>query len=352
MGAFKSAKIALIRILKRKGAHMKIRNAILHSLNNSSCVLSDTELDIDSETSSAFISRHVKKLLDNPASKEATFTAQSEVYKQIRDLKDNKRHFKDVCVQIGRRLSDIMKQNAGIPEGDLLIVQFDNKRDHYIAIIKLNYMECFTHQTKRSPAGADNQIVKYSAVLPFDTGKAEEACLIPFDPMVIKVIEKPFEINGEMVNYFSELFLECDSSISKREAAQILNEISEEINDKYFDGGIDAAARIKTALLEQAEEAAGEISIESVAARAFGNNTEARGDYIELARDAGLRADMMLGEKFVRQQFGTQRIKAENGVELKFPAELWGDSSSIEMVRQPDGSNAILLKNLGQIEVR
>ncbi|MDR2649465.1 MAG: nucleoid-associated protein [Clostridiales bacterium] len=331
---------------------MKIRNAILHSLNNSSCVLSDTELDINSETCSAFIIKHVKKLLNNPASKEATFNVTSEVYKQIIALKDGKRHFKDVCVQIGRRLSDVMKQSADIPEGDLLIVLFDNKRERYIAVIKLNYMECFTHQTTRGSAGADNQIVKYAAVLPFDTGKTEEACLIPFDPMVLKVIEKPFNINGESVNYFSELFLECDSSLSKKEAVQILNEISEEINEKYFDNSIDSVARIKTALLEQAEEARGEISIESVAGKAFGGNAEIRDDYIGLARDAGLRADMMLGEKFVRQQFGTQRIKAENGIELKFPAELWGDSSCIEMIRQTDGSNAILLKNLGQLEIR
>jgi len=245
-----------------------------------------------------------------------------------------------------------MKQHADIPEGDLLIVHFENKREKYIAIIKLNYLECFTHQTKRSPAGADNQIVKYAAVLPFGAGKTEEACLIPFDPMVLKVIEKPFSINGEMVNYFSELFLECDSSLSRKEAVQILTEISEEINEKYFDGGIDTAVRMKTALLEQAEETSGEISIESVAAKAFQDNLEARGDYIGLARDAGLRVDMMLGEKLVRQYFGTQRIKAENGIELKFPAELWEDSSSIEMITQPDGSKAVLLKNLGQLDIR
>jgi hypothetical protein len=58
---------------------------------------------------------------------------------------------------------------------------------------------------------------------------------------------------------------------------------------------------------------------------------------------------MTLGEKFVRQQFGIQKIKAENGIELKFPAELWNDGA-IEMIRQPDGSNSILLKNLGQVE--
>jgi nucleoid-associated protein YejK len=331
---------------------MKIRNAILHSLNNNSCVLSDTELDIDSEICSAFITKHAKKLLDNPASKEATFTSESEIYKHIIELKDGRRHFKDACAQIGRRLSEIMKQDTEIPAGALLIVQFDNKKDRYIAIIKLNYRECFTHQTKRSPAGADNQIVKYASVLPFDTGKTEEACLIPFDPMVLKVIEKPFIVNGEMVNYFSEMFLECNSSISKKEAAQILNEISDEVNEKYFDSSVDSVARIKTALIEQSEETEGEISIESVAAKAFGNNLEARDDYVRLARDAGLRADMMLGERFVRQQFGTQRIKTENGIEIKFPAELWADSSSIEMIRQPDGSNAILIKNLGHIEVR
>jgi len=290
--------------------------------------------------------------LDNPASKEATFLPDSEIYKHILGLKEGKSYFKDVCAQIGRRLSDIMNQDTDIPDGALLIVQFDNKKDRYIAVIKLNYRECFTHETKRSSSGADNQIVKYPAVLPFDTGKTEEACLIPFEPMLLKVIEKPFQVKGEMVNYFTELFLECDSSISKKEAAQILNEISDEINEMHFDSSIDAVARIKTALVEQAEESEGEISIESVAARAFEDYPKAQGDYVRLARDAGLRADIMLGERFVRQQFGMQRIKTENGVELKFPAELWADSSCIEMIQQPDGTNAILVKNLGQIEVR
>jgi nucleoid-associated protein YejK len=290
--------------------------------------------------------------LDNPASKEATFLPNSEIYKHIVDLKDGKSHFKDACAQIGRKLSEIMSKSMDIPDGALLIVQFENKKSRYIAIIKLNYRECFTHETKHNSSGADNQIVKYPAVLPFDTGKTEEACLIPFDPMVLKVLEKPFEVNGEMVNYFSELFLECDSSMSKKEAAQILNEISDEINELHFESSIDAVARIKTALVDQAEESEGEISIESVAAKAFEDNPKAQGDYVRLARDAGLRADMMLGEKFVRQQFGTQRIKTENGIEIKFPAELWADSSCIEMIRQADGTNAILVKNLGQIEVR
>jgi hypothetical protein len=330
---------------------MKIKNAILHSLGGQ-FILSDTELDIDSETCTAFITKHVKKLLDNPASKEATFNPDSEVYHYIMELKNGARGFKSICIHIGKRMSDLKKKNPAIPDGDLLIVLFENKRNQYMAITKLNYSECFTHEIKQGSTGADNQIIKYPAVLPFDSGKVFEACLIPFDPMVIKVIEKPFEIDGELKNYFSEMFLDCQPSLSKKEAAQILNEITEEITEKYFDSSIDAVTRIKTALLEQAEEADGEVSIESVAEKAFGGNLEVREDYVQLARGAGLRQDLALGEKFVRQQFGVQRLKAENGVELKFPAELWGDGSSIQMVRQPDGSSAILLKNLGDIELR
>jgi hypothetical protein len=330
---------------------MKLQKAILHSIGNGNgaCVLSDTELDIESETCAAFITRHVKKLLDNPASKEATFNPDSKVYSYIRDLKDGRLYFKSACQRIGSCLSGIMAHNPGIPGGDLLIVLFENRKRDYIAILKLNYREVFTHEIKRGPGGADNQIVKYPAVLPFDSGRVEEAVLIPCDPMVLKVLEKPFEIDGEQKNYFSEMFLECQPELSKKEAADMLKEISEEISARYFDNSVEASAKIKTALIEQAEEAEGEISVESVAARAFGNNTEIRDSYVELARDAGLRRDMPLGEKFVRQQFGIQRIKASNGIEVKFPAELWG-SGCVEMLRQPDGSSAILLKNVGEIE--
>ncbi|MDR0999720.1 MAG: nucleoid-associated protein [Clostridiales bacterium] len=330
---------------------MKLKKAILHSIGNGNgtCILSDTELDIESETCEAFITKHVKKLLNNPASKEATFNADSEVNSYICGLKDGSLYFKSACQRIGKRLSNIMAHNPSIPGGDLLIVMFEDKKQDYIAILKLNYREVFTHEIKRGPGGADNQIVKYPIVLPFDSGKVEEAVLIPYDPMVLKVLEKPFEIDGEQKNYFSEMFLECQPELSKKETADMLKEISEEISSRYFDNSVEASAKIKTALIEQAAEAEGDISVEGVAAKAFGDNLEIRDSYVGLARDAGLRHDMPLGEKFVRQQFGIQRIKASNGIEVKFPAELWGDGC-IEMLRQPDGTASILLKNVGEVE--
>jgi hypothetical protein len=332
---------------------LKLKNAILHSLSSvdGASVLSDTELDIDSEACFDFINKHVKKLMDNPSAREATFKATSEAYKYILDLRDGKRHFQEACVLIGKRLSEIMLKNSNIPAGDLLIVAFEARHEAFLAILKLNYREFFTHQTTRKAGGADNQLVKCTVALPFDSGKIEEACLISFSDMTVKVIEKPFELNGEMVDYFSEKFLVCETSISKKEAVEIIKEISEEVNDEFLGGSVDGLAKIKTALVEYSEEADGELSIEGVAAKAFGDNLEARDAYISLARDSGIKADLPLGDKFVRQQFGMQRIKTENGVEIKFPAELWGEGGSIEFITTKDGAPAILLTNLGEIQM-
>lgn len=69
-------------------------------------------------------------------------------------------------------------------------------------------------------------------------------------------------------------------------------------------------------------------------------------ELVEMAKEAGIKPDAELGEKFLRRQFGAQKFKATNGVELKFPAELSDDADAMEFTENPDGSVSILLKNL------
>jgi hypothetical protein len=251
-------------------------------------------------------------------------------------------YFKDAARELFGLLAGVVSRSPEIPSADILFVKFRQKNDEYLAILKLNYKECYTHQVSES----DNQIVKNRAVLPFDGSKVDEACVIPYDPMIVRLMEKPCLMDGEMVNYFSSLFLDCEAEISKKEAAQIIAEISEEINEKYFDGGVASAARLKTAFMEEAEDEEGVISVENVAAKAFGENAEIKDEYIALAREAGIVRDLNLGEKFVRQQFGVQRFKSDNGVELKFPAELADDPDAFELTANVDGTVTITFKKL------
>jgi len=237
-----------------------------------------------------------------------------------------------------------------IPQADLLIVRFDVKDARYMAILKLNYKDFFTHNI----TAKENQIIKCNTALPFDNGRILEACLIPFDPMTLKILERPFLVDGEPVNYFSELFLECDTSLSKKETAQLITEVTEEFVEEYLNNDVSTLALVKTAMIEKAEEAEetdyGAFAMESVADKAFADADEVKGRYIETLREAGIKADLPLDAKFTRQQFGTQKIKADNGVEIKFPAELAADSGVMEITSHTDGTVSVLFKRLKPVE--
>jgi nucleoid-associated protein YejK len=333
-----------------------ISNAILHTVGNIAAQThySDVELEVDSETVIEYVGKQVRRLLRNAAAKNATFTAESPVYRLVKSFQKDEIPFRDMSRRLCERMAGIMDGNDDILPADILTAFFDNGKDTYIAIVKLNYGECFTQYRRTSSDGkTENAIVKNTVVLPLNAGKVEEACLIPYDPMVLRILEKPHTVNGESVNYFSKLFLECETEMSKKEAAEAIQEIADEINAKYYDANVETSARIKSELLAEAErvEEQDGLILEGVVQRAFEGNDEAQKEFIELAKEYGLPHQVALDKPFIQKEFKTQRYRAENGVELKFPSELVHDPDQLQMVTNPDGSISITFRNLRPAEV-
>jgi hypothetical protein len=322
-----------------------INKAILHVVDGAAkqVLISDEELDFESETCYEFITRHVKRLLSSPQCATATFLAGSRVYADISAFINREIDFKTLSAQLTERLAGIAFENPDIPSSDILFVKFTNNDAGYLAIIKLNYNEFFMRKNEISDSGKiDNQIIKFQNALPLNAAKVEEACIIPLEPAPIRLIEKYHAINGEPENYFSKYFLEAETSISRAEAAEIIGEINNYINNKYNDDKIDKLAEISNALIEETENGEGLARLENVAAILEG---EAKEEYIEKIKEAGLVRDIDLGEKYAKKQFGSQKFVSENGIELKFPSDIVSDDS-IEFKYFDDGSVTIILNNL------
>ena len=322
---------------------MQIKHAILHIIENGTDpVLSKEELDIDSEICHEFISRHVRRLISSPAAKKATFSAESEVYGFVGDYKRGDIFFNKLSCLLCERLATIMNDSE-IPSADLLVVAFEQSGVDYIAVLKLNYLECFTHSVR----DGENQLVKNANVLPFTHGKVEEACLIPFDPMVLQILEKSCVVGGEEQMYFSTLFLQCETELSKKETAEILSQVMEEVTAKHFDDDVEAVAKIKCALIEEAECSAEDaFLLVGAASRAFADKPSAKDEFLSLAYEAGLSHEIKMPAAYARKQFNVQRFKSGNGVEVKIPAELFEDPDSVQFITNPDGTVSITLKNL------
>ncbi|MCL2372203.1 MAG: nucleoid-associated protein [Defluviitaleaceae bacterium] len=322
-----------------------IRNAILHVLRNDGreSVFSEAELDFDSEICEAFIQKHVKKLIANPGVRTAHFPQQAQFYQLLGNYQSNGIYFKEMSREIAAKMDGIMKRFTDIPPCDLLVTRVGHKTGEYLAILKLNYHEVYASKSNN----ADNQLTKCTA-LPFSTGKVEYAALIGLDgsAMPINVTEKPATIDGNQVNYFSELFLECETAPSQKEQAKLIDEVTVEFVDEYCRQDPIVSAKIKTALVEESEEKEGTVSMDNVAAVAFQGQDEMKQKYVETMREAGVREDLPLGQRVVKQQFATHKIKAENGVEIRFPAELAIDEDEIEITTHNDGTVSVLLKRL------
>ena len=322
-----------------------IRNAILHILRNDGrqSVFSDVELDIDSEICETFILKHVKKLLNNPAVRTADFKPEVDMYGVLGNYQNGTLYFKDMTLQIAEKMDRLMNKYTAIPPCDLLIARVGHKTGDYLAILNLTYQEVYSHKTQ----GQDNQLTKCNA-LPFNSGKVEYAALIGLGgaSAPISVVEKPAVIDGNSVMYFSELFLECETVPSKKEQAKLIDEVTVEFVEEHYKCDPKVSAKIKTALLEEVEAEEGFVSMDNVAAVAFEGEDEMKVQYVNTLREAGVQEDLPLGERVVKQQFATHKIKAENGVEIKFPAQLAAEEDEVEITKNPDGTVTVLFKNL------
>jgi len=306
-----------------------INHGILHIIDNErgQVVMSESELDLDSDMVADFLGRHIKKMIDGNDVKEATFKAESAMLATIGQYIADEVDFKTTSREICTKLAEIMLENGEIPPADLLITQFEMKNLPYLGIFKLNHSVFYTHEMK----GGQNYIVQSSFALPVGGSKVTEAVIIPYSPMVLKIIEKPHAVQGEIINYFSQLFLEAGASLSKKQAAKLIKSALEDVVTKHLDGSPIATAKFQLTLIEEAIENDGEVRLESVALQAFGES-EARDEFVTAVREAGIVDDLFLGEKFCIKEFGMTKIKSEGGVELKFPVGVMDDPNVIEFM--------------------
>ena len=311
-----------------------INHGILHIIDNErgQVVLSESELDLDSDMVTDFLTKHIKKVMNNTDVKEAAFEAGSGVLATISKYQSGEIDFKAASWEFCVALSGIMLENGDIPPADLLVVQFEIKNATHLAILKLNHSVFYTHEIK----GGENHIVQSSFALPLGGAKVTEAVIIPYDPMVLKIMEKPHLVQGEEMNYFSRLFLGAGDGLSKKQAAKLIKAILEDTVAGHYDGDPVIAAKFQLKMIEEAIENDGDVRLENVAKAAFGDDAP-RDEFLKAAREAGLGRDLFLGEKFCMKEFGTAKIKSESGVELKFPVGVLDDPNVIEIVRRETG---------------
>ena len=331
-----------------------IRKVIVHICDQAvgMAVLSDAELDTREEMSE-FLREHIARLAGGDECKECRFyEKESEVFDALKAYEDEL--FVPFSKDIANRLYDIMVSNIDIPSADLFVVRFKCREDEYLALLKMDYREFYTHRTMNSEGENHNEIIKYKSLLPGKSQRISEGAVISLKDYSIRLTEKKYEINGKKENYFSYLFLKCSAHMSPKSSLAVVTKAIESVQKEAFDEERQYAEHMKAKnIISQVLEEEGSIKVQEIAEKVFEDAPNLVVPFEEKMEKYNLVKEVVKPQaENTLRKFDKQCLVTDTGIEIKIPMEQYRDPGSVEFITNADGTVSVYIKNIGHLTAK
>ena len=332
---------------------IRIRKMILHILDSTTGepVLSDDVLEAGAELQD-FIRDHIAKIFAGDDSKKCEFHKQeSEIYGLLNDYDDE--NFIPISKDIASYLYGIMNANIDIPSADLFVVRFTSDSLEYLAILKMNYKAMYTHRSIPENNFVRNEIFRYKELLPAESQKLAEACVIRLNDLAIWLVEKKAEINGKKEEYFSELFLKCKTRLSDKKKLKLVEKAIESVNTEAYDelDRYEPNMKAKAIIHEELDKNGGFV-VEDIGDLVFKDREDLRTAYQERVEKYDLVKEEILPQsERTTKRFERQSLVTDTGIEIKIPMDQY-ENGNVEFITNNDGSMSLMIKNIGKLDAK
>ena len=332
---------------------IRIRKMILHILDSTTGepVLSDDVLEAGAELQE-FIREHIAKLFSGDDSKKCEFhKSESEIYNILNTYDDE--NFVPVSKDIASYLYGIMNANIDIPSADLFVVRFTSDSLEYLAILKMNYKAMYTHRSIPENNFVRNEIFRYKELLPAESQKLAEACVIRLNDLAIWLVEKKAEINGKKEDYFSELFLKCKTRLSDKKKLKLVEKAIESVNTEAYDelDRYEPNMKAKAIIHEELDKNGGFV-VEDIGDLVFKDREDLRTAYQEKVEKYDLVKEEILPQsERTTKRFERQSLVTDTGIEIKIPMDQY-ENGNVEFITNNDGSMSLVIKNIGKLDAK
>lgn len=356
-----------------------IRKTILHVLDtiHGDCILSNTLLDPGPDLYE-FIRTHIFKIFTSDDTKKCTFYPDnSPVYTLLAQWDENDEDsFIQTSQEIAQKLYYAMHEGPDIPPADLLFVTFQTESVIYLALLKMNYKESYTHQIaiyeQPDPVASEDEypemeentpeeepislihadIVKSKSLLPAASTRIPEAVIINLSDLSIQLLEKRYEVNGEKTNYLSENFLVCHTSLPPKKKLNILTRVVNNITNKYEDADMMAKMNVKSALQKTYVDNK-QFDIEEIGQKLFGKSPERKAEFDEKMESYDLQYDTFsVSNESTLKNLEKQIMVTDSGIEISIPMETFNKVGCLEIKTDSSGKSTIIIKDIDNLIVK
>lgn len=320
-----------------------IHQAILHVLDTTMemPVLSGSVMELTAEKT-AYLQYHIEKLMASDEIRSCRLLPESAFKNELEHNHD----FIDLSCRIAGVMFDYMHAHSTIPGADLAVVDFTLDGAPWLAILKLNYKNGYTHYTEEIGGAPVNSLIQQRACLPTQSGRVEEGALVDIRDGSLRLLEKKYDIDGKKAFYLSPVVFQCTQAPPEKKKLQAIQQAATQaVKDAYED---EPHAEAQVAMLIANQAVDHHLTVENVRrqlAEEYPLAAVPFDDFIEKSEVVERTEPITVTPAHIRRM-ESRSIRTASGIEVKIPTEILSSEAEVEFINDADGTVSLLIKNV------
>ncbi|WP_033169447.1 nucleoid-associated protein [Selenomonas sp. ND2010] len=326
-----------------------IDKAILHILdfNSGMTVYSDEELTVQ-DSIETFLYKHIEKSWGSQDAKPGTFYEDSAFQEKLNAYLSGEMSFVPFSKEITHTLEEAFTHAEEMASADVIVadVRIDDRRQ--IVVFKSNSHIGYTHQVNQTENGIKNEIINHYSIMPNLTQKMEEFAFVDTESKGISVCAKKYTIDGNSIQVFPEILLECSLTPSPKEAIKNLSKTAAKVAEAYGQDKVATEAAVKSYVAENMQET-DELDLVEAGKEIFKDNPSMQSDFDTAIKDAGFTEPVKMNQEATLKKMCKHKLKTDTGIELTIPTDYFDNTEYVEFNNNDDGTLSITLKHISNI---
>ncbi|WP_208422945.1 nucleoid-associated protein [Latilactobacillus fragifolii] len=310
-------------------------------------IYSQQGLDLTNGNTRDYLINKIKKL--SSAQSKTGVLRQDAALASI--LRDATADFIGVSQRLVEKWYTVYQKSDDAPSADAFVVLYEQDAQAYLAFLKVDYHQAFTHYVNAEEGPLMNQLIIHQSILSNKTQKADEGFAINLQTFGFELMEKKYTFSGEKMPYLSTNVIESEPAPSLEENVKVVKKAAEKIGKKFEVAKHDVVANVKEAIYNTLETT-GEIDPHQIATKIFKDNISAQSEFkAEMTENVSAEPAPISPavREIAEKKYGKQKLKLSNGIELIVPIDVYQNPALFEFVNHPDGTMSVEIKNVEEV---
>ncbi len=320
----------------------KVALSVLDKENNN-IIFTDSEMELNEETYEYF-EKHILKGLKDEEARTAKFEGEHNIIKSLcNEIFEDEDTYLDNSKKIAQYLFKCINNEDKEASGDIAVCMFESQQGKFLAILKLNFTDAYSHHVKQTDNSISVVIGKNKTGLPSLGQKAAKAMFVreikPENDYDMLIVDRQRD------GYFSQGFAKCSYARDRRENTRVFHKISENFARKAFKDNAQEAEAFRSKLTETLFNE-NKVDIERVAQNNFGDEIIKKEYKAALLTEGITEKEVEIDREWVEKKLKKKRLKVDKSIELYIDNEVYNDKEKFQIKRNGDGTIDIILKNI------